>query len=56
MRGRVERTLLVPVQVEMRPWRHLVGRPYALLLQENFVAWEAGARSGLGVAEFSVRP
>jgi hypothetical protein len=56
MRGQVERTLLVPVQVEKRPWRHLVGRPYALLLQENFMAWEAGGRSGLGVAEFSVRP
>ncbi|HEY6547116.1 MAG TPA: hypothetical protein VI589_04390, partial [Vicinamibacteria bacterium] len=56
MRGLVERTLVLPVQVEKRPWRHLVGRPYSLLLQENFVRWEAGTRSGRGVAEFSVRP
>jgi phosphohistidine swiveling domain-containing protein len=56
MRGLVERTLVVPVQLERRAWRHLVGRPYSLLLQENFVRWEAGTRSGLGVAEFSVRP
>jgi hypothetical protein len=56
MRGPVERTLTVPVEVERRPFRHLLGRPYALLLQENFVRWEAEGRSGLGVAEVSVRP
>lgn len=56
LRGRVERTMVVPVEVERRPWRHLGGRPYALLLQENFVRWEAEGRVGHGVAELSVRP
>jgi hypothetical protein len=56
LRGRVERTMVIPVEVERRPWRHLAGRPYALLLQENFVRWEAEGRAGHGVAELSVRP
>lgn len=56
LRGRVERTLVVPVQVDRRPRRHLVGRPYALLLHENFVRWEAVGRVGFGVAELSERP
>ncbi len=56
LRGRVERTLVVPVQMDRRPRRHLVGRPYALLLHENFVRWEAVGRVGFGVAELSERP
>jgi hypothetical protein len=56
LRGRVTRTLRIPVEVERRPLRHLTGRPYALLLNESFVRWEAEGRSGLGVAELSERP
>jgi hypothetical protein len=56
LRGEVERTLVVPVQIDRRPSRHLVGRPYALLLHENFVRWEARGRTGVGVAELSERP
>ena len=56
LRGEVERTLVVPVQIDRRPSRHLVGRPYALLLHENFVRWEAQGRVGFGVAELSERP
>ena len=54
--GRVERTLRIPVEVERRPLRHLGGRPYALLLHENFVRWEAEGRAGVGIAELSERP
>ena len=56
LRGAVERTLVVPVQIDRRPSRHLLGRPYALLLHENFVRWEALGRVGFGVAELSERP
>jgi rifampicin phosphotransferase len=56
LRGRVERTLRIPVEVDRRPLRHLVGRPYALLLHENFVRWEAEGRTGVGIAELSERP
>jgi hypothetical protein len=56
LRGSVERTLVVPVQVERRPGRHLAGRPYRLLLQENFTRYEAEGRVGHGIAELTERP
>ena len=56
LKGTVERTLVVPVQIDRRPSRHVVGRPYALLLHENFVRWEGLGRVGQGVAELSERP
>ena len=56
LRGEVERTVVVPVQIEGRPLRHLGGRPYALLLHENFVRWEGLGRVGYGVVELSERP
>jgi hypothetical protein len=54
--GTVWRSLTVPVQVERRPWRHLTGRPYRLLLQENFTRYEAAGRTGHGMAEITRRP
>jgi hypothetical protein len=54
--GRVERTIVVPVQVERRPGRHLAGRPYRLLLHENFTRYEGGGRVGYGIAEVTERP
>jgi rifampicin phosphotransferase len=56
LRGVVERALRVPVSVERRPGRHLLGRPYALLLDENFVRYETEGRVGYGMAEISERP
>ena len=56
LRGTVERTLVIPVQIDRRPSRHLRARPYALLLHENFVRFEALGRVGHGVAELSERP
>lgn len=56
LRGTVEQTLTVPVDVERRPWRHLAGRPYRLLLHENFTRYEMGDRAGYGMAEFTARP
>ena len=54
--GTVWRSVTVPVQVERRPWRHLAGRPYRLLLQENFTLYEAAGRTGHGMAEITRRP
>jgi len=54
--GTVWRSVTVPVQVERRPWRHLAGRPYRLLLQENFTRYEAAGRTGHGMAEITRRP
>ena len=54
--GTVWRSITVPVQVERRPWRHLAGRPYRLLLQENFTRYESGGRTGHGMAEITRRP
>jgi pyruvate,water dikinase len=54
--GTVWRSLRVPVQVERRPWRHLAGRPYRLLLQENFTRYEGAGRTGYGMAEITQRP
>lgn len=51
LRGTVARSLTVPVQVDRRPWRHLGGRPYRLLLEENFTRYEGESRCGFGMAE-----
>jgi hypothetical protein len=56
LRGRVWRTVTVPVQVERRPWRHLAGRPYRLILHENFTVYEGEGRQGHGMAEMTQRP
>lgn len=56
LEGTVERTLVVPVQVERRPTRHLAGRPYHLLLHENYTRYETAGRVGYGMAEFTERP
>jgi rifampicin phosphotransferase len=54
--GRVMRSITVPVDVEPRPGRHLRGRPYRLLLHENFTRYEALGRIGHGMAELTERP
>jgi hypothetical protein len=54
--GTVWRAVTVPVQLERRPWRHLAGRPYRLLLQENFTRYEGEGRTGHGMAEITQRP
>jgi hypothetical protein len=56
LRGRVWRTVTVPVQLERRPWRHLAGRPYRLILHENFTVYEGEGRRGHGMAEITQRP
>jgi hypothetical protein len=55
LRGSVLRRITVPVQVSRRPWRHLAGRPYPLLLHEHYVRYESDGRTGHGVAEFTER-
>jgi rifampicin phosphotransferase len=56
LRGTVVRTITVPVDVERRPGRHLLGRPYRLVLHENFTRYEAAGRVGHGMAELTERP
>jgi phosphohistidine swiveling domain-containing protein len=56
LRGTVVRTIVVPVDVERRPGRHLLGRPYRLVLHENFARYEAAGRVGYGMAELTERP
>lgn len=56
LHGTVERTITVPVQLERRPSRHVAGRPYRLLLHENFTRWEGEGRTGHGMAEMTERP
>jgi hypothetical protein len=56
LRGFVERTLTIPVQLEKRPSRLLAGHPYRLLLHEGFTRYEAQGRVGFGIAEVSERP
>ncbi len=56
LRGRVLRTITVPVDVERRPARHLLGRPYRLLLHESFTRYETADRVGHGIAELTERP
>jgi len=56
LRGRVLRTITVPVDVERRPARHLHGRPYRLVLHESFTRYETADRVGHGMAELTERP
>jgi hypothetical protein len=55
LRGTVERTLTVPVEMERRTLRHLAGRPYALVLHENFTRYESDSLEGYGMAEVTAR-
>jgi hypothetical protein len=55
VRGTVLRTVTVPVQLARSPLRHLAGRPYALVLHENFTRYEAEGRIGHGMAEITER-
>jgi hypothetical protein len=56
LRGTVERTITVPVDVERRLLRHAAGRPYRLLLHEHFTRYEMDGHAGYGMAEFTARP
>lgn len=53
--GEVARTITVPVQVSRNPVRHLLGRPWPLLLHENFTRYSFEGRVGHGMAEFTER-
>lgn len=55
LRGRIVDSLRIPVEVERRPLRHLAGKPWALVLRENFSRYECEGRVGHGVAEFAER-
>ena len=54
--GVVERTLTVPVQIARHPAAHLGGRPWRLILHENFTRYRCGGRLGRGIAELTERP
>lgn len=54
--GHIDRTISIPVQPERRLWRHLAGRPYRLVLHENFTRYEMNGAVGYGMAEFTERP
>jgi hypothetical protein len=56
LRGIVERTLTIPVQVEKRLSRLVAGRPYGLVLHEGFTRYEMEGRAGYGISELSERP
>jgi pyruvate,water dikinase len=56
LRGTVQRTIPVPVQLEGRLWRHALGQPYRLLLHENYTRYEAQGQVGYGMAEITERP
>jgi hypothetical protein len=56
LRGSVRRTIRVPVQVARNPLRHVAGRPYRLVLHENFTGYTCGDRHGFGMAEVTERP
>jgi hypothetical protein len=43
------------VQLERRPLRHLLGRPYGLVLHEHYTLWETEGRRGHGMAEYAGR-
>jgi hypothetical protein len=51
VRGTMLSTVSVPVQPERRPWRHLAGRPWRLILDESFTRYEGAGRTGFGIAE-----
>lgn len=53
--GEVERTLTVPVQLARTPGRHLAGRPWRLLLHENYTRYRWQGRTGHGMAELTER-
>jgi hypothetical protein len=53
--GTVRRTLPVPVQLA-RPTRLLAGRPWRLVLHENFTEYACEGRTGHGMAEVTERP
>jgi len=53
--GEVERTIAVPVDPERRLHRHLSGRPWRLVLDENFTRYEGLGRRGHGMAEITRR-
>jgi phosphohistidine swiveling domain-containing protein len=55
LHGRVLETLRIPVQLARSPLRHLQGRPYRMILQENFTRYEALGQVGHGMAEFTQR-
>jgi pyruvate,water dikinase len=56
LEGTVQRTVPIPVQLDRRPWRHLAGRPYRLVLHENFTRYATHGRTGYGMAEITERP
>ena len=51
--GEVERSITVPVDLDRRLHRHLAGRPWRLLLDENFTRYEGLGRRGHGMAEIT---
>jgi hypothetical protein len=53
--GEVERSITVPVDLDRRLHRHLAGRPWRLLLDENFTRYEGLGRRGHGMAEITRR-
>jgi hypothetical protein len=53
--GVVERTITVPVDPDRRLHRHLSGRPWRLMLDENFTRYEGLGRRGHGMAEVTRR-
>jgi len=55
LRGHIEHTVSIPVDPERRLWRHLAGRPYALVLHENFTRYEMDGEIGHGMAEITER-
>jgi len=56
LRGQVERTVTVPVQLARRVSAHLQGRPWRLLLHENYTRYWCEGREGRGMAEITERP
>ena len=56
LRGEILRTLTVPVQLARRPGRLIAGRPWRLLLHENYTRYSCDGRTGHGMAEFTERP
>jgi pyruvate,water dikinase len=55
IRGEVERSVTVPVDPDRRLHRHLSGRPWRLMLDENFTHYEGLGRRGHGMAEITRR-